>query len=212
MRPKCKNVRGFFWVSGEGKTWEKYGEIGRGEKRRGERGDPRYCFLNQVCWVISCTPDAGCGFVVCQNVDLYFTWVLLSLIPTGLWINLSLIMYRISTSSEYGCHYCTDRGPMMMSRLVWHASSLILLMLPHGRAALGVQVLKIEISVSVSCFGAGRLGRVRENEKGKEKKKKEKKTNFPHGTQFLVSPDPLSPTPTGRTRSTTYAHHKSSPF
>ena len=62
----------------------------------------------------------------------------------------------------------------MMFRLVWHATSLIQLRLPHGRAALGV--LKIEISVSVSCFGAGRLGRVRENEKGKEKKKNKKLT------------------------------------
>lgn len=25
---------GLFWVSGERKTWEKYGETGRGEKRR----------------------------------------------------------------------------------------------------------------------------------------------------------------------------------
>lgn len=56
----------------------------RGGKTSGREGDPRYCFLNQVCWVINCTPDAGCGFVVCQNVDLYFTWVLLSLILTGL--------------------------------------------------------------------------------------------------------------------------------
>ena len=48
LRPKCKKVRGFFWVSGEGKTWEKYGEIGRGEKRRGERETPDIAFSSSM--------------------------------------------------------------------------------------------------------------------------------------------------------------------
>lgn len=43
----------------------------------------------------------------------------------------------------------------MMPRFVWYATSLILLRPPHEGLPSGV--LKIEISVSVSCFGEGEI-------------------------------------------------------
>lgn len=64
LRPKCKKVRGFFWVSGEGKTWEKYGEIGGGEKRRGERETPDIAFSIKCAGSLTVpqTPVVGLWF------------------------------------------------------------------------------------------------------------------------------------------------------
>lgn len=62
--PNARRCGGFFWVSGEGKTWEKYGEIGRGEKRRGERETPDIAFSIKCAGSLTVpqTPVVGLWF------------------------------------------------------------------------------------------------------------------------------------------------------